>query len=118
MRFQEQGNSFNFEHTARNDVKKVFSATQELELVAYLKKAATLHYGLTKNEALKLAFQYGKANGVIMPESWENNESAGNVWLRGLRKCHEFLSLRKPEATSLTRATSFNCENVIAFFLI
>jgi hypothetical protein len=77
MRFQEQENPFNFEHTARNDVK-VFSATQELELVEYFKQAATLHYGLMKNEALKLAFQYGKANAVV-PNSWENNESAESV---------------------------------------
>jgi hypothetical protein len=47
-----------------------------------------------KKEALKLAFQYGKDNGVVMPENWEHNESAGNMWLRGLRNCHESLSFR------------------------
>jgi hypothetical protein len=47
-----------------------------------------------------------------MPENWEYNESAGNMWLRGLRKSHDSLSLRKLEASSLTRATSVSCENV------
>jgi hypothetical protein len=74
VKFQEQENSLSIEYTARNDVKKVFSATQELELVENFKQPATLHYGLTKEEALKLAFQYGKENCVVMPESWENNE--------------------------------------------
>jgi hypothetical protein len=50
-----------------------FTFTQELELVEYFKQAATLHYGLMKKEDLKLAFQYGKENGVVMPENFEYN---------------------------------------------
>jgi hypothetical protein len=50
-----------------------------------------------------------------MPENWEYNELAGNMWLRGLRKHHESSSFRKPEATSLTQATSVNRENVKAW---
>jgi hypothetical protein len=69
---------------------------------------AKSHYGLRKKEARKLAFQYGKENGVAMPDSWVKNKCVGNMWLRGLRKHHESLCLRKPEATSLTRLTSFN----------
>jgi hypothetical protein len=65
MKFQEEENSFNFEYTAGNCVKKVFSATYELELVKHFKQAATLHYGLMKKEA----FQYGKNSGIVMPES-------------------------------------------------
>jgi hypothetical protein len=114
-KFQEQENCFNFEHTARNYVKRVFIATQELELIEYFKQAATLHYGLMKKEALKLVFQYGKENGVFMPENWEYSESAGNMWLRGLGKRHESSSSRNLNATSLTQATSVSRENVISF---
>jgi hypothetical protein len=85
-------------------LKKIFSATQEFELVEYFKQGAKLHYGLTIKEAPKLAFQYPKENGVVMSESWVKNECAGNMWLRGLRKCHESLCLRKPEVTSLTQS--------------
>jgi hypothetical protein len=77
-------------------------------MVEYLKQASKLHYGLTKKEALKLAFQYGKENGVVMPESWVKNKCVGNMWFRGLKKCHEFLCLRNPEVRSLTRLTNFN----------
>ncbi|WP_341658275.1 helix-turn-helix domain-containing protein [Blattabacterium cuenoti] len=106
-----------FEYIIKNDVRKVFTDKQELELVEYYKQAARLHYGLTKRDALKLAYEYGRANDVKnMPESWENQKSAGFMWLRGLRKRHPSLTLRKPEATSLSRATSFNKENVGLFF--
>jgi hypothetical protein len=50
-----------------------------------------------------------------MPENWKDNEPAGNKCLRGLRKRHESLSLRKLEAINLTRATSVSRENVKAF---
>jgi C-terminal domain of 1-Cys peroxiredoxin. len=39
-------------------------------MVVYYKQTAKLHYGLTQKEALKLAFQYGKENGVVTPENW------------------------------------------------
>jgi hypothetical protein len=35
MKFHEQENSAVIEYTARNDLKKVFSSTQNLELVNY-----------------------------------------------------------------------------------
>jgi hypothetical protein len=51
-----------------------------------------------------------------MPENWEYNESAGNIWLRELRTRHESLSLRKLEATNLTQTTSASLENVKAYY--
>jgi hypothetical protein len=70
VKFQEQETATDFEHTARNNVQKIFSSTQELELAEYFKQAAKLSYGLTKTEVLKPAFQYGTENGVVMPQSW------------------------------------------------
>lgn len=40
----------------KNDTKLVFSKEQEEELANYLKTAARLHYGLTKNDCMPLAF--------------------------------------------------------------
>lgn len=37
------------------------------------------------------------------------------MWLRGLRRRHPSLSLKKPEATSLSRATSFNKKTLLYF---
>jgi transposase-like protein len=106
----------------KNAVKRVFTNDEELRLVSYLKQSAALHYGLTKKDTLKLAFQYASSlaeqpnSKTQVPNEWATAESAGEFWLRGFRKRHPSLSLRKPEATSLARATSFNKENIKSFF--
>lgn len=69
LMFQEQGIPKYFEYKARNGVKNIFTFTQEFKFVEDFKQAAKLHYGLTKKEAVKLAIQYGKENGVVMPKS-------------------------------------------------
>lgn len=94
------------------DTNKVLCSEQEIDL----KQAANLHYGLTKREALKLLYGYANENGLKIPLNWENNQSVGNMWLRGIRQRFPGLTLRKLESTNLSRATSFNKENVKAFF--
>ena len=85
---------------ARNNVMKIFNAIQQLWSFRYFGQAGNLHYDLIRNGAFKLTVQYGKGCSVIMPQRWQMNEHTGNVWLRGLSKLHDFLCLRKPEATS------------------
>jgi hypothetical protein len=81
---------------ATDDVNKIFIATQELELVDYFRQAAyymmvyensrspwfttmpaviysMLHYGLTKKESFKCAFQCGKGSSIIVPERQGKN---------------------------------------------
>ncbi|CAI6354936.1 unnamed protein product [Macrosiphum euphorbiae] len=75
-----------------------------------------MHYGLSKVSAMKLASDYAIANHKNIPESWIKNKSTGKDWFRGFLKRNTQLSLRTPEATSLSRATSFNRKNVQDFF--
>lgn len=97
--------------------RKVFEDHEETLLVDYLQQASRLHYGLSKNSARQLAYQFGSRNKIQMPPSWEENEKAGLDWVEGFMKRHSsFLSLRIPQATSLSRATSFNRVNVNEFF--
>lgn len=51
-----------------------------------------------------------------MPDSWKTKLLADEDWLGSFLKCHPSLSIRSPQATSLSRATSFNKNNISLFF--
>ncbi|KAJ4449348.1 hypothetical protein ANN_00746 [Periplaneta americana] len=55
-------------------------------------------------------------NRKSYPKNWDRNEAAGSDWLRGFMERNPVLSLRTPEATSLSRSTSFNKHTVGVFF--
>lgn len=97
-------------------VKTVFTTEEELSLVKYLLTSSKMHYGLHRNQLRSLAYSFALSNKKNMPQSWMTNEKAGKQWFRGFMSRHCELSLRKPEATSLARATSFNRHNVCVFF--
>lgn len=106
----------NFSYNPNNKTKQVFSQEEEISLKNYLLQAGRYHYGLTKNDIKKLAFQFAQSSNVEYPKSWENTNSAGKEWLRGFLLRHSDLPLCKPEATSIARSTSFNKINVAKFF--
>ena len=54
--------------------------------------------------------------GCRYPETWAENGMAGADWFTVFLKRHPTLSIRSPQATSLSRATSFNKNNVEKFF--
>lgn len=97
-------------------VKRVFTTIEETDLCKYLIVAAKMHYGLQRNQLRILAYQFAKSNNKTVPKSWEEKQKAGKNWFRYFMRRHPDLSLRKPEATSLSRATSFNKHNVSLFF--
>nr|XP_039252971.1 jerky protein homolog-like [Styela clava] len=97
-------------------VRRIFSDEEEGELSSYLLQASRHYYGLRKDEVRELAYEMAVKNGTNIPRSWVENSRAGRDWLYGFMQRHPKLSLRKPEATSLSRATSFNRKNVGEFF--
>ena len=66
--------------------------------------------------ARRLAYDYANKLQRSMPASRSENEQAGADWFSSVLKRHPRLSVRKPEAMSLCRATSFNKANVNMFF--
>lgn len=96
--------------------KKVFSETEETELTEYLLSASKLCFGLTTKLVRELALQYANANGISVPKPWNDNQMAGYEWLIGFLRRQPRLSIRKPEATSMNRATNFNQRNVQQFY--
>lgn len=112
---RESGNE-TFVYSASQDVKLVFTLTQEKELLNYVSMCAEIHYGLSTVELRKLAYNYARVNNIKFPPSWTTNQIAGKEWYRYFRGRHPSISLRKPQATSLARATAFNKTNVNIFF--
>ncbi|KAI8440679.1 hypothetical protein MSG28_009033 [Choristoneura fumiferana] len=95
---------------------KVFSESQEKELTKYLTRCADIYFGLSKREVRKLAYELTKSYNLKKPQSWDENELAGEDWFRAFMSRNPELSVRAAQATSLSRATSFNRTNVEAFF--
>lgn len=75
-----------------------------------------MYYGLSLRATCLLAYQYAKSLGIKMPKAWQVNKMAGIEWLNSFRKRHRDLTLRRPVATSIARATAFNPYNVRRFF--
>ncbi|XP_067929421.1 uncharacterized protein [Watersipora subatra] len=107
-------NIHNFQPNLSN--RKVFTEEQEKMLCDYLLTAAKHHHGLTPVTARKFAYEYAEKVNADFPHSWRNTKCAGLDWLYGFRKRFPQISIRTPEATSLSRLTSFNKTNIQEFF--
>jgi hypothetical protein len=97
-------------------VNRVFTIDEEKNLQDYLIECSGVYFGLSPAEVRKLAYELAIKNGKTFPEKWHNTQMAGKEWLTGFLKRHPSFSLRCPQATSLSRASSFNEHNVSKFF--
>ena len=95
---------------------KVFNEDQERQLAKYLMRCADIYFGLSTKEVRKLAFELTVKYNLKAPSTWLENETAGEEWFRSFMKRNAELSVRVAQATSLSRATSFNRNNVNAFY--
>lgn len=98
------------------NARQVFSTEQEKILKDYLIKVASIFYGLTPLDVRGLAYECAVRYKRNIPDSWNTNKLAGKDWLTAFLKRNRELSIRKPEPTSLGRATSFNKTNVNLFY--
>ncbi|KAJ4425557.1 hypothetical protein ANN_27752 [Periplaneta americana] len=96
--------------------RQIFMQFEETELVEYILQASDIYFRLSPKEVRMLAYQVAVANSKEMLKSWEENKVAGADWLSAFIKRHPVLSIRSPQATSLSRAGSFNRTNVDKFF--
>jgi len=97
-------------------VRRICTDSQESLIAEYLLQAAKLHHRLSSRAARSLAFDFAAVNNIQHPINWIVNQAASEDWLLAFMKRHAELSLRTPEPTSLSRATSFNKSNVGKYF--
>ncbi|XP_072401074.1 uncharacterized protein [Diabrotica undecimpunctata] len=97
-------------------VRRVIDIDQEKSIAGYIIKAAHIFYGLPPKEIRKLAFQLAVKYSLNMADTWRQNAMAGEDWFSGFMKRNPELSIRCAQATSLSRAASFNVTNVKLFY--
>lgn len=91
---------------------RVLTDIMGTDLENYLLQASRQLNGLTKAHLRNLAYQFTKQNNCRYPKSRDETTKAGNDWVDSFLHRHSRLSVRKPQATSLSRATSFNRHNL------
>jgi AraC-like DNA-binding protein len=97
-----------FQYTSKCNTNRVFSPQEEELLKNYLKQVSLIHYGLTRKKIRILALDFAQVNKKKIPDSWIVNGRVGKNWYyEFMNRQKDALSLRKPQATSLSRSTSF-----------
>lgn len=94
---------------------KIFNDFQEKQLADYIKNSADMYFGLNPKNVRKLAFEFAIKLNLKVLKNWTNNEEASSDWFTDFLKRNPSLSIRRPEATSLSRAMNFNLENIKKF---
>ncbi|CAG7815079.1 unnamed protein product [Allacma fusca] len=93
--------------------KKVFTDSQEEEIIRYSLELTQRFYALTRRALGLLAFTLAEQNGIIHPFT---NGTAGEDWIAGFLERHPELSFRTGTPTSLARIRGFNKPAVYRFF--
>ncbi|XP_018330787.1 uncharacterized protein LOC108740803 [Agrilus planipennis] len=91
----------------------VFTPEMEKELADVIKRMANVFYGCTPSQIKRVAFEY--AESLNLKHNFNMSRLAGRVWFEGFVRRNN-ISVRKPEATSINRATAFNKTEVQRFY--
>jgi hypothetical protein len=66
--------------------------------------ASDIYYGLSAREVRKFSFEHAVALNINILEGWRDTKMAGTEWFAKFLKRHKTDSLRKHEATCISRA--------------
>jgi len=75
-----------------------------------------MSHGLTAGQTKELAYWFAIGNKVSVSQNWIDNKKASEDWIGAFLKRNPSLSIRRPEATSQSRASGFNKVVVDKFF--
>ncbi|XP_029347179.1 uncharacterized protein LOC115034416 [Acyrthosiphon pisum] len=74
-----------------------------------------MYFGLSPIAIRKLAFDFSQKLNLKVPKTLTDKNQAGIDWFSAFLKRNPTLSIRQPEATSISRAMNFNRANVKLF---
>lgn len=97
--------------------RKIMTSEMETDLAGHIIEFCNRFYGLTRDKARALAFEFASKSSLDIPSIWREEKMAGKKWLRNFMNRNK-LCLRSPEATSYGRATAFNSVNVSKYLTI
>jgi hypothetical protein len=66
--------------------------------------APDIYYGLSAREVRNFSFEYAMALNINILEGWRDTKMTDTEWFAKFLKRRKTDSLRKPEATSISRA--------------
>ena len=94
----------------------VLGSCVEYDLVQYITGLSNRGFGLTPKDIRSLAYEYVVLNNI--PNNFDKeNQMAGKDWWSGFKNRHSaVLSVRKPEALSLSRAMCMNPVAINSYF--
>lgn len=95
--------------------KSTFTKEEEAQLCEEIKQLSKRFYGISRQEVKRCAYEFAVRNTRQTMFSSER-KTAGDDWLYGFLRRNPSLSLRKPEATSISRITAFNRTEVSIFY--
>ena len=96
-------------------VPHVLSLNMDKALAKYVVDLSAQIFGLSLRKMRILAFEFTAQNKLAAPESWNSRGMAGRRWLQYFLT-RTNLCMRKPEPTSLSRATAINSITTKSFF--
>lgn len=92
-----------------------FSPEQEKQILEHIKGLERRLFGITQKDLCVLVFDWAEAN-KIQHRFNKIKKRAGWDWIKGFRRRHPEITLRRPENTSIARAMAFNKPNIAKFF--
>lgn len=79
----------------------------------YIKKAASIHFGLTLKNVKVLSYHIVKANQIKYPPTKDSEEMAEKYWQQLFRtRFKNEIPLQKTEVASWVRSSSFNIDEI------
>eukprot|EP00102_Acyrthosiphon_pisum_P025390 XP_016662600.1 PREDICTED: uncharacterized protein LOC107884617 [Acyrthosiphon pisum] len=93
----------------------IFTSQQESEMAKHIINLANLFYGLTPLQLRTVAFEFAENNKIKHNFNQQLN-LAGVDWFYNFVRRNPTVTVRKPEAISISRITAFNKTEVQLFF--